>query len=187
MLQVSSGTVLGLFFGRLTMEKLQNWKPLLFLTLLGGVAGAIVSISDLRNLLVEVVSPGDASFVGEVICSTPSPTCLQANSDLGTFLNENVGRTVSVDFQYEFSAAGSHYANCIGEFSPIDLEDLESGGYRAFVPVSTSDCDGGFFLGAPSATPITTAMAWVVFRVKGEHTVQLFSFGGAPLYRLLKE
>ncbi|WP_299707011.1 hypothetical protein [uncultured Tateyamaria sp.] len=174
-------------FGQLSMEKLQNWKPLLFLTLLGGVAGAIVSISDLRNLIAEIVSPGDASFVGKVICSTPSQTCLKANSDLETFLDENVGKTVSIDFQYEFSAAGSHYANCIGQFSEIDLEDLEDGGYRAFVPVSPSDCGEGFFLGAPSATTVTTAMARVVFRVKGEHTVQLFSFGGAPLYRLLKE
>ncbi|MFO6466242.1 hypothetical protein ACK8OR_17775 [Jannaschia sp. KMU-145] len=174
-------------FDKLSMEKLQNWKPLLFLTLLGGAAGAIVSISDLRNLIAEIVSPRGASFAGEVVCSTPSQTCLQANSDLETFLVENVGKTVSVDFQYEFSAAGSHYANCMVEFAEFDLEDLEDGGYRAFVPVSPSDCGEGFFLGAPSATTVTTAMASVVFRVKGAHTVQLFNFGGTPLYRLLKE
>lgn len=160
---------------------------MLFLTFLGGVAGTIVSISDLRNLIMELVSPVDDSFVGQVVCSTPNQGCLQANSNLETFLDQNVGKTVSVDFQYEFSAAGSHYANCSRKFSEIDLEDLEGGGYRAFVPVSASDCSGGFFLGALSATTVTTAMAWVVFRVKGEHTVQLFSFGGARLYRLLKE
>lgn len=166
----------------------ERWKPVAIFLALGSLVGTLLSFDALFVRISDLLSSGPMSFTGIDVCNVTSDRCTDTNPQLAAFLSENAGETVQLDFRYAFSAAGRDYVACAEKGISHDPQFWED---DVILPLQLSRgaCRDVAYLSMDqsAAREIATAMAFIEYRIIGDFTIGVRSYGGAPMYTLISE
>lgn len=172
------------------MGEMLNWKPFATIVAVGGLAAAVVSVTDVLQIISYQLHP-DLRF-DEDVCSVPDASdCSQGA--FADFVMNNVGNSFDADFRVIELTITDDYFLC--REAQADLKSYYSNDFSSdnslvfFLSTNPSD-DCALertIVEIPDAVLVDSRGEQEVYRVKGSYLIRWTPVEGHGFYSLIKE
>lgn len=162
---------------------METKKPIALLLLLGGMAGALVSFTDVYDAVKGRLFPQNRNLQGLHLCLYDQ--CVKDNKKFVSTVANSIGRSVDADFILDIPIGiGDFNARCI---SSLPYLYGPEGIY--FIPSDLIECDvrNGIIFEIPTEyqLPVDGTSFSQQVRIKGTYNVSVA--GPEPVFKLTKE